>query len=156
MKKGLLILCMLTAAIALSACGVQETQGGTAEKVITLTEKVKGIASDTEELAELTAEDLTDVLGAVPEDCREFVFYQSVGTDGREILVIRSADRDAARRVAALAENYLERRRKETRNYAPEAYRLLTEAAVQTRNLTVALIIGPNAAKETEAVLAGE
>ena len=53
-------------------------------------------------------------------------------------------------------ENYLEMRRKETRNYLPEAYQLLTQAKVETKGLTAALISGAGAAEETKAILAGE
>ena len=92
----------------------------------------------------------------MPEDYTEFVFLQSEGTDGREILAVRAADKEAAERVAALAEKYLERRMKETRNYAPEAYQLLSEAKVRTKNLTVVLVIGQDASKEADFILAGE
>ena len=46
----------------------------------------------------------------------------------REILVLRAADAEAAQRVRDRVEAYLERRRKETNNYLPEAYKLLMAA----------------------------
>ncbi len=156
MKKGMLILWILAAAIMLTACGGTTEKSAVTATAVPLADKVKSAAAGTEELAELNAEDLSDVLGAEAEDYREFVFLQSDGMDGREILVIRAADKNAAEKLKGLAENYLERRLNETRNYAPEAYKLLSEAKVQTRNLTVALIAGPEAAKETDAILSGE
>ena len=156
MKKWALILCLLTAAALLTACGAGETGKETAGETLPLAEKVKNAIPDAAELAELTEEDLNDVLGAEPEDCREFVFLQSDGTDGREVLAIRAKDSDAAERIAGLAENYLERRWNETRNYIPELYQLLTGMRVQRRNLTVVLVVGRNAEAETESILAGE
>ena len=158
LKRWALVLCAAAAAVLLTGCGAQkeETGKGTADDApASLLEKVNMVAEDAAGLAPLTAEDLEDVLGIVSEDCRDFVFLQSAGTDGREILVVLAADADAAKRVAEMAEAYLERRLDETRNYAPEAYRLLTQAKVQARNLTVALVVGPDAAKEAEAILSG-
>ncbi len=156
MKKVMLILCILAAAAILTACGGTTEESAATSTAIPLADKVKSAAAGTEELAELNAEDLSDVLGAEAEDYREFIFLQSDGMDGREILVIRAKDKNAAEKLKGLAENYLERRLNETRNYAPEAYKLLSEAKVQTRNLTVALIVGPDAARETDAILSGE
>lgn len=162
MKKRTGLICALLAALLLLAgCGQQETGKTTAAETapaekLSLRELVDSEAPDAGDLAVLTAEDLTDMLGIVPDDYTEFVFLQSTGMDGREILAIRAANRDAADRVAKQAETYLERRMKETRNYAPEAYRLQSETKVRTRNLTVLLVVGPDAAKEADAILAGE
>ena len=162
MKKRVLILLCAVVLLLLGGCGAPAKEGAPAgdtpvsDAPASLLEKVNMICEDAGNLAPLTAEDLEDVLGAVPEDCREFVFLQSEGTDGREILAVRAAGKEAAERVAGLAEKYLERRLKETRNYAPEAYQLLTEAKVRTKNQTVVLVVGPDAAKEAEFILSGE
>ena len=156
MKKAVQILCLLLAAALLTACGAQESGKETGGEILPLTEKVKNAIPDMDELAELTAEDLNDLLGVEAEECREFVFLQSDGTDGREVLAIRARDENAAEKISGMAENYLERRRNETRNYIPELYQLLGGMKVQSRNLTVVLVVGQNAAEETDAILAGE
>ncbi len=159
MKKRMLVLCLLAAAVLLTACGAPKTEetAGTPVKVDgepeTLREKVNMVCEDATDLAPLTAEDLEDVLGIPAEDYQDFVFLQSEGTDGREILAIRAVSMDAAKRIAEQAESYLERRRKETRNYAPEAYQLLSEAQVETKNLTVVLVVGKDGAAEAKAIL---
>ena len=94
--------------------------------------------------------------GIVPEDYTDFVFLQGNGMDGREILVLTAADEAAADRIAGLMESYLERRRDENRNYAPDAYKLFSEAQVVRKDLTLAMISGADAAAETGQLLAGE
>ena len=156
MKKTILILWLLAAVITVTGCGAQQPKEEPAGETIPLAEKVKSVIPDTEELAELTEEDLTDLLGTEPEDCTEFVFLQSDGTDGREVLAIRAKDKDAADRIAEQAKNYLERRRNETQNYIPELYQLLMKTNVQTGSLTVVLVVGQDAEAESQKILAGE
>ena len=154
--KRIMLLLLAAMLLVLGACSVPEKGAPASDAPASLAEKVNMIAEDAGNLATLTAEDLEDVLGAVPADYTEFVFLQSEGMDGRELLAVRAADRDAAGRVAGMAEAYLERRLKETRNYAPEAYKLLSEAKVRTKNLTVVLAVGPNGTQEADFILAGE
>lgn len=157
MKKRILILCTAAALLLLGGCGTPaKEETPVSDAPVSLREKVNMICEDAGDLAPLDAVDMEDVTGIVPEDCREFVFLQSLGMDGREIMAVRAADKDAAERVTALAEKYLERRMKETRNYAPEAYQLLSETKVRTKNLTIVLAVGTNAAKEADYILAGE
>ena len=154
--KRIMLLLLAAMLLVLGACSAPEKGAPASDAPASLAEKVNMIAEDAGNLAALTAEDLEDVLGAVPADYPEFVFLQSEGMDGRELLAVRAADRDAAGRVAGMAEAYLERRLKETRNYAPEAYKLLSEAKVRTKNLTVVLAVGPNGTQEADFILAGE
>ena len=154
--KRIMLLLLAAMLLVLGACSAPEKGAPASAAPASLAEKVNMIAEDAGNLAALTAEDLEDVLGAVPADYTEFVFLQSEGMDGRELLAVRAADRDAAGRVAGMAEAYLERRLKETRNYAPEAYKLLSEAKVRTKNLTVVLAVGPNGTQEADFILAGE
>ncbi len=154
--KRIMLLLLAAMLLVLGACSAPEKGAPASDAPASLAEKVNMIAEDAGNLATLTAEDLEDVLGAVPADYTEFVFLQSEGMDGRELLAVRAADRDAAGRVAGMAEAYLERRLKETRNYAPEAYKLLSEAKVRTKNLTVVLAVGPNGTQEADFILAGE
>lgn len=154
--KRIMLLLLAAMLLVLGACSAPEKGAPASDAPASLAEKVNMIAEDAGNLAALTAEDLEDVLGAVPADYTEFVFLQSEGMDGRELLAVRAADRDAAGRVAGMAEAYLERRLKETRYYAPEAYKLLSEAKVRTKNLTVVLAVGPNGTQEADFILAGE
>lgn len=156
MKKAILFLCLIISVIVLSGCGEQKAKNETAGERTPMVEKVRSVIPDTEELAELTEDDLADILGIQPEDYTEFVFLQSSGTDGREILAIRTKDRNAADRVAAQAKDYLERRRNETRNYIPELYQLLNNTNVMTGNMTVVLVVGQDAETEANKILKDE
>ena len=117
---------------------------------------VEAVIGDAAALAPFTADELADMTGIAPEDCSDFVFLQGDGMDGREILVIRAKDEAAADRVADRLEKYLERRKKEHRDYAPDAYRLLTDAKVERKGLLLAVISGRDAAAELAALMAGE
>ena len=117
---------------------------------------VEAALGDAAELAPFTADELTDMTGILSEDVSDFVFLQGNGMDGREILVIRAKDEASADKVAAQLEKYLERRKKEHRDYAPDAYKLLTDAKVERKGLLLAVISGPNAEAELKALLAGE
>ena len=59
----------------------------------------------------------------------EFVYLQGDGLDGREILALRAADAAAAAHLKEQLDGYLEQRRRETQNYLPEVYQLLSKAS---------------------------
>ena len=154
MKKLTLILCLGLLACALAGCGQPVEKAPAAPRP--LKEAVAAVAADAGELVAIPAADLEDVLGIPPEDYSEFVYLQENSLSGREILVLRAADAEAAQRVRGRVEAYLERRRKETDNYLPEAYKLLMAAKVEVKNHTVALIVGEQAADEVRKLMAGE
>ena len=159
MKKSILFLLLILTALLAAGCGESKPDASAQpalDKSVPLNQKVEALFADAKDLSPLDADDLSDAAGIEPEDYSEFVYLQDSGLGGREILVIRAADKDAAGRIVQQMENYLEMRRKETRNYLPEAYQLLAQAKVETKGLTVALISGPSAAEETKAMLAGE
>ena len=72
------------------------------------------------------------------------------------VCVARGLDKDAADRAEAQMKEYLEQRREEHRDYAPDAYKLLTDAKVERKGLLLAVISGKNAAAELSALLSGE
>ena len=176
MKKPGILLVLLLAAVLLTGCGSSQPAAPAAKEtavpeqtdapVSSETEQSPGAGSlkaaveaavgDAAELAPFTADELTDMTGIVPEDVADFVFLQGNGMDGREILVIRAKDEASADRVASGLEKYLERRKKEHRDYAPDAYKLLTDAKVERKGLLLAVISGKNAAAELSALLSGE
>ena len=153
MKKIALLMLALMMALSLTACGQSPKAASTADTPLNvLVDNV--IAKDG--LFHMPKTDLEDVIGIDPADFKEAVFLQDDGMGGREVLALRAADKNAAARVAAQLEKYLAQRQKETRNYLPDAYKLLESARVQTKNLTVVLISGENAANWTTKLLAGE
>ena len=167
MKKTLAILLLLAMALTLTACGnktEEKTEAAVSQAPAeapaaaakTLQELADSVLSDAADLAPFSAEELQDMTGIAPEDCADFVFLQGNGMDGREILVIRAKDEAAADRVAKQLEEYLERRKEEHRDYAPDAYKLLSDAAVQRKGLLLAVVSGSDAAAESAALLAGE
>ena len=181
MKKPGILLVLLLVAVLLTGCGSSQPAAPTAKETAVPEQTDAPVSSETEqspeaaetgagslkaaveaavgdaaELAPFTADELTDMTGIVPEDVADFVFLQGNGMDGREILVIRAKDEASADRVASGLEKYLERRKKEHRDYAPDAYKLLTDAKVERKGLLLAVISGKNAAAELSALLSGE
>lgn len=181
MKKPGILLVLLLVAVLLTGCGSSQPAAPAAKETAVPEQTDAPVSSETEqspeaaetgagslkaaveaavgdaaELAPFTADELTDMTGIVPEDVADFVFLQGNGMDGREILVIRAKDEASADRVASGLEKYLERRKKEHRDYAPDAYKLLTDAKVERKGLLLAVISGKNAAAELSALLSGE
>ena len=156
-KKKLLLIAVLALCVCLAAgCGAKPSAQGTDKARLSLREAVEKAAADAAGLTGLTADDLSDVLGIEPEEYTEFVYLQGDGLDGREILALRAADAAAAAHLKEQLDGYLEQRRRETQNYLPEVYQLLSKASVAVKGTTVALFVGADAARETDALLAGE
>ena len=170
MKKPGILLVLLLAAVLLTGCGSSQPAAPAAKEAAvpeqtdapvspetarlpeaseetagSLKAAVEAAVGDAAELAPFTAEELTDMTGIVPEDVADFVFLQGNGMDGREILVLRAKDVQAAERLAEQMQSYLERRREEMDGYAPEAYRLYTAAKVERKNLLLVMISGEKA-----------
>ena len=165
MKKTLTVICALILTAFLTGCGEKKEEPAKNEiinptavtEIFSLTDAVHKAVPDAETLFPLNEEDLMDELGIGSDLYSEFVFLKSNnGMDGREILVIRAKNESASGEIRKAAESYLQRRRDEARNYAPEAYELLTAAKVQVKGKTVALIVGADADAETNVLLAGE
>lgn len=155
MKRLALMMMAAVVLLSLTACGGETAPKAASTADQPLRELVDSVMN-AEGLVSMPKSDLEDVIGIDPADFREAVYLQDDGMGGREVLVLRAADKDAAARIAELLEDYLEQRRKETRNYLPEAYKLLEAARVETKNLTVALISGEKASEQSAQLLAGE
>ncbi len=154
-NRSVLLLIVLSLFLAtLSGC-----QSGDAAKpaLLPLREAVEKALKDKEGLVAYTADDLTDLMGILPEDYSEALFL--VGSDslsGREIVAVRAKDASSLKKITEALGNYLSQRQEETRNYLPDAYKLQTQAKVESKNLTAVLIVGAHSAEETKAFLAGE
>ena len=122
----------------------------------TLQQRMESIAKDAAGLAPFSEDELLDMTGIEPEDYSDFVFLQGDVMEGREILVLRAKDEEAAEKLAGQMEKYLERRREENKNYAPKAYQALCNAKVERKGLLLVMISGDDAESETAAMLAGE
>ncbi|MBR2718722.1 MAG: DUF4358 domain-containing protein [Clostridia bacterium] len=156
MKKIALVLLAALMLFVLAGCGEkpQETVASTLETP--LLDLVTGIVPGAAEMANLPLMDLEDIIGIESSEFTEAVYLQSTALEGGEAVVVRAVDGEAAEGVAAMLENYLQRRMEETQNYVPEAYKLLKETSVQRKNNTVALIVTEKAAEVTTKLLAGE
>ena len=152
-KSAILLIGLLLLAMIFTGC-----QEKTAEKTaLSLREAVEKALTDKENLVAYTADDLTDLMGILPEDYTEALFL--VGSDslsGREIIAVRAKDNATLKKITDALNNYLSQRMDETRNYLPDAYKLQSLAKVESKNLSAVLIVGAHSAEETKAFLAGE
>ena len=166
MKKIAAIIAVLALALVLlTACGSRTAENSEATEAPAATEEAAEkplrelageVIKDAGSLAPFDADDLAEMAGIQPEDYTEFVFLQGDVMEGREILALRAKDDAAAEKLAEKMEKYLERRRNENRNYAPEAYQALSDARVERKGLTLVMVSGGEAGTETAALLAGD
>ena len=154
MKKRTLIAALLLFALLLTGCqGTKEAP----KEALPLKEAVENAVKDKDSLVAYTAEDLSDMLGIMPEDYTEALFLMgSDSLSGREVIAVRAKDSAGLQKAKKAMENYLAQRKEETRNYLPDAYKLQSDARVETKNFTAVLFIGPNSAEESRTFLAGE
>lgn len=143
--------------IALTLSGCQQEKTAEKKASLPLREAVEKALTDKDGLVAYTADDLTDLMGILPEDYTEALFLMgSDSLSGREIIAVRAKDASSLKKITEALNNYLTQRKQETRNYLPDAYKLQTQTKVETRNLTAVLIVGAHTAEETRTFLAGE
>ena len=156
MKKILLALLAVMMLFALTSCGNKPEEKAASTLEMPLLDLVTSIVPGTAEMANLPLMDLEDIIGIESSEYTEAVYLQSTALEGGEAVVVRAVNGEAAEGVAAMLDNYLQRRMEETQNYVPETYKLLKETSVQRKNNTVALIVTEKAAEVTTKLLAGE
>jgi len=139
-KPALLLMAFLLACLTLTVFAES------AEAPESLLEVVNRVAEDNENLAVMSADDLYDLVGVPPEDYDDFAYLADYDAlSGRELIVVRAVDEEAAERVVAMLSHYLEQRMRETRNYLPDAYKALSMAEVRLEELLAVLsIAAPN------------
>lgn len=154
-KHVLWLIALLLAAMTLAGC--QQEQKIEKAAALPLREAIEAALIDKNDLVAYTADDLTDIMGILPEDYTEALFLMgSDSLSGREIIAARAKDAESFKKITDALGNYLAQRQQETRNYLPDAYKLQTQAKVESKNLTAVLIVGAHSAEETKAFLAGE
>ena len=156
MKKILLALLAVMMLLALTSCGNKPEEKAASTLETPLLDLVTSVVPGTAEMANLPLMDLEDIIGIESSEYTEAVYLQSTDLEGGEAVVVRAVNGEAAEGVAAMLDNYLQRRMEETQNYVPETYKLLKETSVQRKNNTVALIVTEKAAEVTTKLLAGE
>ena len=156
MKKILLALLAVMMLFALTSCGNKPEEKAASTLEMPLLDLVTSAVPGTAEMANLPLMDLEDIIGIESSEYTEAVYLQSTALEGGEAVVVRAVNGEAAEGVAAMLDNYLQRRMEETQNYVPETYKLLKETSVQRKNNTVALIVTEKAAEVTTKLLAGE
>lgn len=148
---ALALVCLLM--MSLSAAAVGEEAEETAPS-LSCRERAAAALADYEELLPWDEIDLFDIMGIAEEDFSDFIYLTDIsGMDGREVVMICCVSPEALQRVEAALSAYLKRRVKETQNYLPDAWELLSRAVLVTRENTVLLVSGENAEAEAELLL---
>lgn len=148
-NRGKMILLFTVLMILLTGCGTVEKKP--------LNETVQTALTETDGLIEFPKEELEMIADITPDVFSEYVYLASEdGISAREVIALRAKDKEKAKDIQQKLTDYLERRKIETRDYLPDEYQLLNQAKVEMKNVTVALIVGKNAAKETESLMKQE
>ena len=137
MKHGLAFL------LALSFCLV--LLPSYAEKAAeTLLDRELRVAEDSDNLIRMDEDELYDVVGIAPEDYSDYAYLADYDAlSGRELVLVRAVDEEAAERIFSQLSLYLEHRLKATRNYLPDVFRSLSEAGIRQRDLLLVLSVAP-------------
>lgn len=160
MKKipALILICILLG--TLNCVRAEEKDVPAAEEetaVQTLADRAAAVLPDYEDLLPWFEEDLYDIMGIEEDDYSDFIFLtDESGMEGREIVMFLCVSPEAVNRIQDALTSYLARRVKETQNYLPDAWELLNRAVLITRDTTVLLVSGPDAAAEAEMLLTAE
>lgn len=155
MKKIVCLMLAMLLLCTLTGCANKDVQPVASTADMPLAELVAQVLGQEHGMSALPKSDLEDILGIDPADHTDAVYLQDE-MSGRELLMFRAKDGDAAKRIEGMLGSYLEQRCKETRNYLPEAYKLLENASVVTKGNTVLLYADEKAAEMTTLLLAGE
>ncbi|MBR3332936.1 MAG: DUF4358 domain-containing protein [Clostridia bacterium] len=148
-RKILILLTVLC--LAAAACAEEAPE--------TLMEKAVRLAEDGEDLIRQSEDDVYDGLGIEPEDYTDWAYLSGrESLLGRELLVFRAVDEEAAERIAELLEGYRQYHMEMTRNYPDQAekYRALSEAEVKRKGLMVVLSVDAPDPAEAELLLQEE
>ena len=122
-----------------------------------LLDKALRILEDGKDLIQMNEDDLLDLIGIDPDEYSDYAYLaDSDALSGREVIVLRARDKDAVQSLVAKLENYREQRMRATRNYLPEAYRVLSEAEVLQEDLLVVLSIAAPDPQEADLLLLEE
>lgn len=150
MKHGLAFL------LALSFCLV--LLPSYAEKAAeTLLDRALRVAEDSDNLVRLDEDELYDVIGIAPEDYSDYAYLADYDAlSGRELVIVRAVDEEAAERISGLLTQYLDHRLKATRNYLPDVFRSLSEASVLKEDLLLVLSVAPPDPEEASKLLQEE
>ncbi len=117
---------------------------------------VKDALKNTDGIVEFPGAIICELIGLTEESYSEIVYFESEdGVSARCVIVLTANDSAAADKAESALNKYLNQRMKETQNYLPDEYKLLSAAKVERKGNTVVLIVGSDAAEETRAVLQG-
>ncbi|MBR5959616.1 MAG: DUF4358 domain-containing protein [Clostridia bacterium] len=146
MAKRILTLLILMC-LAVSACSADASSDP-------LLEKALRISKDSTELIKMSEDDIVDIIGIEPEYFTDYAYLTGKDTSvGRELIILRATDEDAAKLVVSRLESYREQRMRCTRNYYALAYRALSESEVLQDSLLIVLSVGSPDPKEPQLLL---
>lgn len=147
MKHGISLLLILSFCFVLiPSCAEKASE--------TLLDRALRVAEDSSDLIRMDEDELYDVIGIAPEDYSDYAYLADYDAlSGRELVIVRATDQEAAERISALLSQYLDHRLKATRNYLPDVYRALSEAAVRQEDLLLVLSVAPPDPEEASLLL---
>ena len=140
MKRFLCVIAVITVlAVTLCACGQA------AKPLSEIFEKLKTDYNITDLLEYKSADDLSRY-GIKAEDVEESAGgVNKTGVNQEEIVLVKTKDTEAAKRVQDALSKRLESKLNETKNYNPEQYAIVEKCSVDVDGNYVSMIISSNA-----------
>ena len=140
MKRFLCVIAVITVlAVTLCACGQA------AKPLSEVFEKLKTDYNITDLLEYKSADDLSRY-GIKAEDVEESAGgVNKTGVNQEEIVLVKTKDAEAAKRVQDALSKRLESKLNETKNYNPEQYAIVEKCSVDVDGNYVSMIISSNA-----------
>ena len=140
MKRFLCVIAVITVlAVTLCACGQA------AKPLSEVFEKLKTDYNITDMLEYKSADDLSRY-GIKSEDVEESAGgVNKTGVNQEEIVLVKTKDAEAAKRVQDALSKRLESKLNETKNYNPEQYAIVEKCSVDVDGNYVSMIISSNA-----------
>ncbi len=103
------------------------------------------------DMMELPKDMVADFYGVDPADCADGIYYISFDNMlADEVVLIDAVDEAAAKRIEKALTNRLAAKALEADDYAPDQYAIIKKCDVIRKDLTVAMLVSPEAKTLTE------
>ena len=142
MKKLLSLILVLVLALSAAGCGAEPAEE---EKPVDLQAVYDGLALP--EMLVLDANTVMNMMGIRADACKQMIV--AVCADGLrtdEIWLLEAADDESFRELSELAENRIQIKANETRDYTPDQYAVVELAEVLQNGRYLALLVSPDVA----------
>lgn len=151
MRRIWICLIALLLLLSVTACGQTEKTPETPTEPVDLTALRKKMEDVYPKMMEFEGDMRFNFLGIRDEDCAQCItLVCDDGMKADELWLLEAVDDAALERLKGLAEQRLEAKADETKDYAPAQYEIVQQGKVLVSGRYLALIVTPDAEKAAE------